>query len=132
MHGPMAFRSGGHSSYRLTLEIASKQLKDKAYCMTIPRWNELLHFGSSTGLSIAFGVNVMYGRNCTTRCAQQPCGAGNTGYGTCDAWDPSNAVALMEYTAAHNLSIGGFEVGNEKEHVLTPTDYAGCMHGARL
>eukprot|EP00729_Bicosta_minor_P015257 gene15257-5583_t len=83
---------------------------DPAYCMTVPRWNELLHFAEDTGLSVAFGVNVMYGRNCTTRCTPQPCGAGNTGYGTCSPWDPSNAIALMEYTAAHNLSIGGFEV----------------------
>lgn len=100
---------------------------DPAYCMTVPRWNELLHFAKDTGLSVAFGVNVMYGRNCTVRCKNQPCGAGNTGYGTCSPWDPSNAIALMEYTAAHNLSIGGFEVGNEKEHVLTPSDYASCM-----
>lgn len=104
---------------------------DPAYCMTVPRWNELLHFAEDTGLSVAFGVNVMYGRNCTTRCTPQPCGAGNTGYGTCSPWDPSNAIALMEYTAAHNLSIGGFEVGNEKEHVLTPKDYASCMQVMR-
>ena len=43
------------------------------------------------------------------------------------AWDPSNAIALMEYTAKLGFAVGGFEVGNEKEHVLTPADYAGCM-----
>ena len=43
------------------------------------------------------------------------------------AWDPSNAIALMEYTAKLGFEVGGFEVGNEKEHVLTPADYAGCM-----
>jgi len=73
----------------------------------------------------------MYGRNCTVRCDPQPCAAGDTGYATCSAWDPSNAIALMEYTAGHNLSIAGFEVGNEKEHVLTPTDYAECMKTMR-
>ena len=33
----------------------------------------------------------------------------------------------MEYTAKLGFEVGGFEVGNEKEHVLTPADYAGCM-----
>jgi hypothetical protein len=35
------------------------------------------------------------------------------------------------YTAKYNLTIGGFEVGNEKEHVLTPQDYATCMQTMR-
>jgi hypothetical protein len=32
------------------------------YCMTVPRWKELLGFANDTGLSVAFGVNVMYGQ----------------------------------------------------------------------
>eukprot|EP01051_Picozoa_sp_SAG22_P027437 SAG22_NODE_9178_length_605_cov_0.816206_1_plen_147_part_01 len=48
-----------------------------AFCLTMPRWEEILSYANDTGLSIAFGLNVMYGRNCTTR---PPAG--------CSAWDP--------------------------------------------
>jgi heparanase 1 len=99
--------------------------------MTTKRWEEVLGFAKDTGLSVAFGLNVMYGRNCTIRCAHQPCAAGNTGYGTCSPWDPSNAIALLKHTAQKGLAIGGFEVGNEKEHILTPADYAHCMQTMR-
>jgi heparanase 1 len=102
-------------------------IPDPAYCMTTSRWDEVLGFAKETGVDVAFTVNVMYGRNCTVRCKKQPCAGGNTGYGTCSPWDPSNALALLKYTAQKGLHIGGFEVGNEKEHVLTPADYASCM-----
>ena len=82
---------------------------DPAYCLTMPRWQEVLRFASDSGLDVAFGLNVMYGRNCTKRCSPQPCGAAIEG--ACSAWDPSNALALMEYTAKHGLKVGGFEVG---------------------
>ena len=100
---------------------------DKAYCLTMKRWEEILDFASQTEVDVEFGVNVMYGRNCTKRCEPQPCAAGNTGYGTCSAWDPSNAIALLNYTAARKLRLYAVAVGNEKEHVLTPEDYASCM-----
>ena len=79
---------------------------DPAYCMTVPRWKELMGFATDAGLDVAFGLNVMYGRNCTTRCAKQPCPAGNTGYGTCSPWDPSNAIALLNLTASLGYGAG--------------------------
>jgi heparanase 1 len=102
-------------------------IPDAAFCLKVDRWEELIAFTEDTGLDLVFDVNVMYGRNCTTRCSPQPCTAGNTGYGTCSPWDPSNAFALLEFTAAKGLKVAGFEVGNEKEHVLTPQDYADCL-----
>ena len=74
--------------------------------MTVPvhRWKGLLQFASEAGIGVAFGLNVMYGRNCTTRCA-----------------NPSNAIALVNLTASLGYGvgkgIGAFEVGNKKEHV---------------
>jgi len=106
-------------------------IPDPAYCMSVDRWKELLGFAEDAGIDVAFGLNVMYGRNCSTRCHPQPCAAGNTGYGTCSPWDPSNAIALMNLTSSLGLKVGAFEVGNEKEHVLTPEDYAGCMKTMR-
>ena len=36
-------------------------------------------------------------------------------------------MELLQYTASKNLTVAGFEVGNEKEHALSPSDYASCM-----
>lgn len=102
-----------------------------AFCLTEPRWEELLGFANNTGLGVVFGLNVMYGRNCSIRNEPQPACDSFTDYGTCSPWDPSNAFALMELTAARGLPVAGFEVGNEKEHQLTPQDYASCMQAVR-
>ena len=93
------------------------------FCLTMARWEEILTYANDTGLTVVFGLNVMYGRNCTAPPAPA--------VPTCTAWDPSNAMALLEHTAQLGLPIGGFEVGNEKEHTLAPVDYAGCMKTVR-
>lgn len=108
---------------------------DRAYCLSMTRWRDILHYAHDTGLSVAFGLNVMYGRNCTVRCSPQPCSARVVP--PCSGWDPTNAVALIEHTAALLKADGlagalaGFEVGNEKEHALSPRDYADCMKVVR-
>eukprot|EP00658_Telonema_sp_P-2_P084039 TRINITY_DN9229_c0_g1_i1.p1 TRINITY_DN9229_c0_g1~~TRINITY_DN9229_c0_g1_i1.p1 ORF type:complete len:360 (-),score=67.19 TRINITY_DN9229_c0_g1_i1:525-1604(-) len=40
-------------------------------------------------------------------------------------WDHSNSEALLRWSAAHGVPVGGVEMGNEKEELLDPTDYAG-------
>eukprot|EP00038_Savillea_parva_P011457 m.197685 g.197685 ORF g.197685 m.197685 type:complete len:577 (-) comp20191_c0_seq1:24-1754(-) len=85
-------------------------------CLTPARWEEIIEFAEACGLRIVFGLNIMYGR-----------GADGTG-----SWDPSNARALLTYTATHHPSFKhGFGLGNEKEFVLDAVDTAGCYNTLR-
>jgi heparanase 1 len=78
---------------------------DPDYCLGMPRWRELLEFSKDVGVDLVFGLNLCYGRNSCR----------DPGF-----WNGTNIFQLLNYTAANNLPIGGFELGNEKEHFLTP------------
>ena len=106
---------GDNAVYDIPAGTCATAKADPAFCLSAARWEELTSFCADTGLDLAFGINIMYGR-----------GADGKG-----PWDPSNMRALLEYTAAHNITVGGFEMGNEKEEVLTPKGYAGDMLTAR-
>ena len=75
----------------------------KHVCLTPSRWDEVVEFANDTGLRIAFTLNMMAGR-----CGKPSCG--HTGSGP---WDPSNAKALLTYTAKKHpdFSQHGFELG---------------------
>ena len=100
------FPSGGRN--------CSSDSKAMHVCLEPERWDLLIAFCQRTGLRLAFDLNIMLGRDQTT-------GAG--------AWDSSNARALLEYTRAHHAAWAtranlGFELGNEKEFVLTAAQTA--------
>ena len=61
----------------------------KHVCLSPSRWDEIIRFANDAGLRIAFTLNMMAGR-----CGKPSCG--HTGSGP---WDPSNAKALLTYTA---------------------------------
>ena len=116
---PAYLRVGGSEGdvavYDIPPGTCAKSGVDPAFCLTAERWTEVTEFAAATGLKVAFGLNIMYGR-----------GKDHKG-----AWDPSNAVALLEYTAAHNLTVGGFEMGNEKENELPPGPYGRVVAAMR-
>jgi hypothetical protein len=88
----------------------------------------------SPGVSLVLGLNQAYGRamlpgvpcgaypgGCAASCMAMPCGVGgmrNSSYKDancpdCRPFDSSNVRHLLEYCAAHNVSIGALELGNE-------------------
>jgi heparanase len=82
------------------------------FCLTPARWDEVIEFADTTGLRIAFTLNMMAGR-----CGKPSCGHTGTG-----PWNSHNAFALLNYTATKypNFSNHGFELGNELEFNLSP------------
>lgn len=95
----------------------AEALSDRV-CLSPARWDELLDFARKTGLSLVFTLNIMNGRDAT-------------GQG---AFNASNAHALLAYTAKrHPSSVGwlAFELGNEKEFILTAEDTADCFKQVR-
>ena len=82
-------------------------------CLEPAKWDEIIAFCQRTGLRLAFDLNIMLGRDAAGR----------------GAWDSTNARALLTYTArkypawATRANLG-FELGNEKEFVLTAVQTA--------
>ena len=83
-----------------------------AFYLTEDRWDRILAFSNATGLPLIFGLNT-----CFRRGYAQPV----------PAWDPTNAVMLMNYTKHHRLGeqVAGWELGNEIEN----TDKWGPANG---
>lgn len=85
----------------------------KRACLSPARWDELLDFVRATGLSLVFTLNIMKTR------AGGPAGG---------PFNASNARALLAYTARRHpkgvASWLAFELGNEKEFVLSPAETA--------
>lgn len=61
-------------------------------------WDSVNEFAADVGFSIVFGINA---------------GPGPRGGNGTAAWDPSNALALMDYTRAKGYPVVGYEFGNE-------------------
>lgn len=77
--------------------------------MSNAAWEEVVSFASATGLELLFDLNAVDFRTQS------------------GAWDPSlNASALLEYTAANGLAVGGWELGNE----VRPCDSA-VVHNSK-
>ena len=104
------------------IECPPDVLKGKV-CLTPARWDETIAFADATGLRIAFTLNMMAGR-----CGKPSCGHTGTG-----PWDPSNARALLTYTAKKypDFSQHGFELGNELEFNLSPEQTATALSTLR-
>ncbi|EDQ88010.1 uncharacterized protein MONBRDRAFT_26729 [Monosiga brevicollis MX1] len=81
------------------------------FCLTMPRWRQLIEFCQDTGLRLVFGLNICAGRNNT---GALPCQDPNA------PWNGTNTFELLQYTAQNNLTVAGFELGNEKQGVLSP------------
>jgi hypothetical protein len=92
-------------------------------CLSPARWDEIIGFADDAKLRIAFTLNMMAGR-----CGKPSCG--HTGSGP---WDPSNAKALLTYTAKKypDFSRHGFELGNELEFNLSPEQTATALKQLR-
>lgn len=85
-----------------------------AFCLQMNRWDKILSFAQDSGMHMAFGLNAMLGRN------------GSTGPGP---FDPSNAIAFLEYIHSKNSSASfartlTFEFGNELEFKVDANVYA--------
>ena len=60
-------------------------------CLNMSRWDAIHRFTRESGLGLIFGL----------------------GYPNPEAWDPANAMALLEYTSRKNYSLYGVELGEE-------------------
>jgi len=100
------------------------EVVEKHVCLSPGRWDEIIGFANDAGLRIAFTLNMMAGR-----CGKPSCGHTGTG-----PWDPSNAKALLTYTAKKypDFSQHGFELGNELEFQLSPEQTATALSTLRL
>lgn len=73
---------------------------DPAMCLPMSRLEELCEFASNTGLSMAFGLNAVWGRK---------------DHDLNNPLDFTNIEALLAYVASsEKLDVFGFELGNEK------------------
>ena len=73
---------------------------DAFYCLTPPRWAEILRLGAAVGAKVVFGLNY----------ASPTVWVGN---GTAAKWSSANARELLQYTHDHQLPLHGVELGNE-------------------
>ncbi|XP_065844857.1 uncharacterized protein [Oscarella lobularis] len=104
---PGHLRIGGTDEDRIVFDIGdSHQSCVDPFCLRMSRWKELINFTQVTGTKLAFGINAMYGRKNRS-----------------SHFDPSNAEALMKYTAQEKLPVAAFEFGNELNHGIDPQVY---------
>jgi heparanase 1 len=119
---PANLRIGGSSAdvaeYEFGGHVCSQDAIKKHVCLTKSRWNEIIHFVQKTNLRLIFDLNIMFGRDDSSSSSSSN-----------NEWDDTNAQALLKYTQKTypnwskrtNL---GFELGNEKEFILSPLETA--------
>ena len=106
---PAILRVGGSEGDKIVYDVAgdhcgpqsgAPQPVDPAFCLSMERWRELVGFAAETGVSIVFGLNAMTFRaNVSSPLVLR------------------NIDALLEYTARANLTVHGFELGNELPNI---------------
>jgi hypothetical protein len=106
---PGHLRIGGSEGDVLVYDVPSKNsscasrgVTDALMCLTMPRWEKLVAFADQTGVQLVFGLNAMNGRKDN----QSPL-------------DFTNIEAFLSYSAEHKLKVKGFELGNEKPHIVS-------------
>lgn len=86
-------------------------------CLRSDRWDELHTFCNEVGCKLIFGINGLFGRNLPgpcdpdVNCRVLPTPECCTNWS--GAWDPSNAKALLRYSASKNQTLYAIELGNE-------------------
>eukprot|EP00750_Incisomonas_marina_P029041 INCI7031.11.p1 GENE.INCI7031.11~~INCI7031.11.p1 ORF type:complete len:538 (+),score=62.74 INCI7031.11:363-1976(+) len=103
---PAVLRIGGSEGDVLCYDVpqfnstcADMNQTDPAMCLPMGRLEELCEFASNTGLSMAFGLNAVWGRK---------------DHDLNNPLDFTNIEALLAYVSSQKLEIFGFELGNEK------------------
>ena len=86
-------------------------------CLNSERWDQLHTFCADLGCKLIFGINGLFGRNLPGPCSPDvncrvlPTPACCTNWS--GAWNPSNAEALLRYSASKNQTLYAVELGNE-------------------
>ncbi|KAJ7555965.1 hypothetical protein O6H91_05G063200 [Diphasiastrum complanatum] len=78
-------------------------------CLNMTRWDDFNDFFNQTGASVAFGLNVLYGRENNFTAGQ---------------WDPSNTQAFINYTVSKGYDMFAWELGNELDIFIPASNYA--------
>ncbi|KAL3675271.1 hypothetical protein R1sor_025219 [Riccia sorocarpa] len=71
-------------------------------CLRKDRWDALNRLFIKTGVSVAFGLNALYGRSKSVSQVQ-----------VVEPWNPSNAERLIRYTRDRGYPVIAWELGNE-------------------
>ncbi|KAL3691332.1 hypothetical protein R1sor_004983 [Riccia sorocarpa] len=71
-------------------------------CLRTERWDALNRLFIKTGVSVAFGLNALYGRSKSVARVQ-----------VVGPWNPSNAERLIRYTRDRGYPVIAWELGNE-------------------
>eukprot|EP00850_Spirogloea_muscicola_P005103 SM000023S07559 [mRNA] locus=s23:89481:92388:+ [translate_table: standard] len=112
---PFVLRLGGSLQDHITYEVGLKEGEEcppitpnatdalgfSGGCLPMSRWDELNDLCYNHGCELVFGLNALRGRHQV---------GPRTWVGP---WNPSNAQALIHYTAAKGYHIKAWELGNE-------------------